>query len=233
MLVQVHLPQGAAANLQQAFSRSLTVYTGQILVNHSLADAVYSANDAYSTSSRSHPPAPEDSDKHGPVPDAFLSQVATISGSVQSGLVLSITLKVHNTSEPAGELLAMGPASLGHFPDYPDTPNGMGTRDAHQAGHDNPGAMTPGSGPQNGGHPGYSSHGSAESVPAASGAMGPSMSFQGSRAGPLPAEPPANGQGMMADEAGSQNPSMDGSAMHAMAPCKKDDMMPGGAAGMP
>lgn len=283
----MHLPQGAAANLQQAFERSLTVYTGQILLNHSLAEAVYTANDAYPTTSRPHPPAADNSDTHGPIPDMPLGQAATISGSVQSGLTLSITLKVHNTSGPSREAQAMGPAPGGHFQGaFPgmgkgsgdahqtsgvdpramtpgsgpqDEPNprhtsramgpaskdhppgalpdmGIGAPDANQTGSVDPRAMTPGSGPQNEGNPNYPSKGSAESVPdgsGATGAMGPSLGSQGSHDGILPAGPPTTAQGMMGDQPGSMHPSMDGSAVHAMAPSHQDVQMPGNGAGMP
>ena len=232
----MHLPQGAAANLQQAFDRSLTVYTGQILVDQSLAEAVYSAHDAYPTTSHPHPPAPEDSNMHGPNSDALLSQAATVSGSVQSSLIMSITLKVHTTAARTGSLQAMGPASEGSSHGaFHNISMGMGVKNAHQTGGVDSRVMTPGRGPESEAIPatGDASEGSAESVPGTFGAMGPSLPSQGSHDGSLPAGPPMSGHSVMADQPGSLNPGMDGSAIHAMAPSLRAGKMPEDAAGMP
>ena len=119
-------------------------------MNHSLAESVFSTIDAHSNASSLHQPGDVgDGKKDMPLPDldALPGQTAAASGSVRSGLVMSIILKVHETSEPTSDGFAM--AAL---PGYPgalppgtsadtspaDMPGGIGAINASQ-----PGDVTP------------------------------------------------------------------------------------------
>ncbi|KAK9835802.1 hypothetical protein WJX74_008303 [Apatococcus lobatus] len=240
--VKVHLAPGAATSLQQAFERSLTVYAGQILMNRSLAEAVYSSNDAYPNASHEmqmggHPHPSDDHSMNGPAafPDALVSQTATFSGSVQSGLVMSITLKVRHTSEPGRHGNAMGPFP-GPLPQRAsDIAADMGSLDASQMGGSDLWAMPPGAGPMTEGDSADQLEGRPESVPGGPGAMGAGVGMRGSRDHSSAAGPAVAGQGQMdgLPEDLPQDPNLTDPGTHTMAPGQKDHKPPGEVAGKP
>ena len=224
----------------------MTVYTGQILMNRTLAEVVYTTVDTYTCEDcNAHPPhPPTQGHKYGPRPDAIISQTATFTdvmpGSIHGGIIMNIVLKVHNTSEvtrhdqpldmPQGG--AMGPNH--QMPTGGADPHDMGldamppSQDGQLGGSgDQAGAPEVGMGARPGAQ--------TESAPDAQEAMAPMQpggdeSKAGGPADAMQGGDPKDGSGMPQGRA--NGPSQGGVAPAAAGP-QQGGGRPGEATGMP